>query len=286
MKKIKSPHFRIKNLLIATSLLCFSCSTNETEQEFENGTLKINPDITLDVTEASQTKAITSLGYNTDNFEVRLRRTTAEYKSSHKLGDIKDTGIPLPAASDYAIEVSSNYLGVDNGEGGIRWGGAAWDSYYYIGAYSPFSISEFQTTNLEFKLIQNTILIHVDFSNINANMPTTHNKVEAKVEASNDANRYLTYHSNETRTGHFIAPLTFNGATTASDYGKVNYKVTIKFTDTTNVNPEKTQEFWTEEFTANHKYNLVIKNSTKVGLNVAVVDETIGDPSNFDFYIN
>jgi len=286
MKKTRTQNFLIRNLLIATTLFSFSCSSNEDNQEFENGTLKLNPIVSLDVTEAGQTKAITALGYNTDDFEVRLRRTTADYNSSHKLGDITDNGISLPAASDYAVEVSSSYLGVDDGNGGIRWGGANWDTYYYIGACSPFSISEGQTTNVEFKLIQNTILIHVDLSNITANMPTGYNQVEAKVEAGNDPNRYLIYSSNETRTGHFIAPLSYDGATTATDYGKVNYKVTVKFTDTTNANPEKTQEFWTEDFTANHKYNLVLKSSGKAGINVTVVDETIGDPTNFDFYIN
>lgn len=286
MKKTKTQNFLIRNLFIATILLSFSCSSNEDNQEFENGILKLNPSITLDVTEAGQTKAITALGYNTDDFEVRLRRTMVDYNSSHKLGDVTANGISLPAASDYAVEVSSNYLGADDGNGGIRWGGANWDTYYYIGAYSPFSISEGQTTDVEFKLIQNTVLIHVDFSNINATMPTGYDKVEAKVEAGNDANRYLIYNSNETRTGHFIAPLTFNGATTATDYGKVNYKVTVKFSDTANVTPEKKQEFWTEEFTANHKYNLVLKNSGKAGLKVTVIDEEIGNPTDFDFYIN
>jgi hypothetical protein len=286
MKKTQTYVSLIKTLFIATCLIITSCSKNDDNNEFENGTLKINPGIAVDVTVQEQTKSITNSGFNTDDFEVRLRRISADYNSSHKLGDITDNGISLPAASDYTVEVSSNYLGTDDGNGGIRWGGANWDTYYYIGAYSPFSISEGQTTNIEFKLIQNTVLIHVDFSNINENMPTGYNKVEAKVEAGNDANRYLIYSSNETRTGHFIAPLTFDGATTATDYGKVNYKITVKFTDTTNVNPEKTQEFWTEDFIANHKYNLVLKSSGKAGLNVTVVDEIIGDPTDFDFYIN
>ncbi|MCZ4694104.1 hypothetical protein DWB61_02620 [Ancylomarina euxinus] len=286
MKK-KQIYLKLVNtLLIAASIIATSCSSNEDNNEFENGTLKLNPSVSLDVTEAGQTKAITLLGYNTDDFEVRLRRTTADYNSSHRLGDVTDNGISLPAASDYAVEVSSNYLGVDDGNGGIRWGGANWDTYYYIGAYSPFTISEGQTTNLEFSVIQNTILIDLDFTSIKTNMPAGYDKIEAKVEAGNDANRYLVYTSEETRTGHFIAPLTFVDATTATDYGKVNYKITIKFTDTNNVNPEKTQEFWTEEFTANHKYKLSIKSSAKAGLNITVIDQPIGDPIFFDFYIN
>lgn len=286
MKK-KQIYLRLVNtLLIAASIIATSCSSYEDDNEFENGTLKINTSIAVDVTVQEQTKSITASGFNTDDFEVRLRRTTADYNRRYTLGEIKENGILLPAASDYAVEVSSNYLGVDDGNGEIRWGGANWNTYYYIGAYNPFAIIEGQTTNLDFTVIQNTILIDLDFTSIKTNMPTGYDKIEAKVEAGNDANRYLIYTSEEIRTGHFIAPLTFTDATTATDYGKVNYKVTVKFTDTNNVNAEKTQEFWTEEFTANHKYKLSIKSSAKASINVTVADEVIGDPTNFDFYIN
>ncbi|MGZ2370666.1 hypothetical protein ACXR6G_12865 [Ancylomarina sp. YFZ004] len=286
MKKTQTYVSLIKTLFIATCLITTSCSKNKDNNEFENGTLKINPGIAVDITVQEQTKSITNSGLNTDDFEVRLRRTSADYNRSYKLGDITDNVISLPAANDYAVEVSSDYLGVDDGNGGIRWGGANWDTYYYIGAYSPFAITEGETTSLDFTLIQNTILIDLDFTSIKTNMPAGYDKVEAKVEAGNDANRYLVYTSEETRTGHFIAPLTFVDATTATDYGKVNYKITVKFTDTNNVNTEKIQEFWTEEFTANHKYKLTIKSSAKAGLNITVVDEPIGDPIIFDFYIN
>jgi hypothetical protein len=274
MKIQLSPRFLTASMFLASTLLFASCSSNDYSEDVQTGTLKISPQVSMEVTQSSTTKTTTVYGLETDEFRVYI--SGKDYNNSdYKLGTFPTDGIQMPTGAAFNLNVDSGWIGVIGEDGNSDYRGAGWDTPFYKGIYNPFSVSQNNVTTLSFSVLQSTVLIDVNFIKTGEDgIPAEYETIEAEVTAS-WADKHLKYTPTETRTGHFIADLktTTPPATTINDYGTDTYTVVVKLEDAEGILPVINKTFTTGELTANHKYNFEIKmNTTKTKLDVNVVD--------------
>ena len=289
--KIQSIIFYITvGILMASSLIFSSCSSNDAIEDVQMGKVKINPQVSLDViAQESNVKATTIYNVETNNFGVYITQDGSGYNNSeYNLGNFPTEGILMPLGIGYNIKIDSGYIGVINEEGNSDYRGASWDTPFYQGVYNGFEVQQNEITTLSFAVLQSTVLIDVNFVTTgDAGIPAGYDVVEAEVKAS-WADKHLKYTPSETRTGHFITNLksTTPPATTVADYGTDTYTVSIKLEDTTGTLPAINKTFSTAELTANHKYTFDIKmDLTKTKIDVNVVDVAAQVESPITIYV-